>query len=148
MVRPAEMGERVVTSLDGRVTSTIIVRDDTSVVVRGVGREVYVLSKAKFEQGWDPKPIESPTANVDPVQQMLLSQGYREHRCKPSKRWIYKLTKDDMAKMPGSQFETNWGAIQVLKEGDHLAMPAPKENANELYFIPETALAGYCPDNK
>jgi hypothetical protein len=145
LIRKATRGECVETCVNGRITSELIVGDDESMVVRGpVFNELYVLSKEKFVANWQQTGsdiVENGCENAD-----LKRQGFKWHLPLPGNyKWIYKLKPSDLNRVPSGQFvfETSWGAIQSLRMGDHLAMPAPEECATEIWLVPSGVLQQY-----
>jgi len=140
MSRPGKMGERVVTWVNPRVISDVVIQDDTSMVVRAptMDRELYVLSQEKFLANWIPEPQELDLSN--PVNRLLAEKGFKHYRPKPNKKWTYAVKMEDMERIPTGCFRSSWGTMQPVQAGDFLAMP---ESANEIYLMPKEVLTCY-----
>merc|ERR1712137_1151116 len=123
--RPGVRGERVVTCVDGRVISDVVIEEDTSVVVRAKSAdcELYVLSREKFIDNYETSG-EVELGNA-PVKQILRSRGFQKYHPKPgSKKYVYEVTAEDVASVPDG-FCSAWGASQPLALGDFLVSPFP-----------------------
>jgi len=144
MARPARRGETVVTRVGDRVTSTVTVQDDYSMVVRAptVDREEYALSREKFEANWVVPGTDLVGSSHDV--NTLRSRGFRHYRPRPEKCvWVYKVTAEDFGSIPTGGFMTSFGVLQTFEAGDFLAMPAPEEKATEVYLMPPDAIGQY-----
>lgn len=141
LFRPAKLGERVVTCVQGEVTSDITVADEDSMVARGPAGELYVLAGSKFKNVYSPIGKELPEANGKDI--FLNSQGFRQYTRRPecSQRFLYKIVKDDLKAIPTGFFESQWGALQPVHEGDYLAMMAPAEKATDIWVAPAEVAA-------
>jgi hypothetical protein len=152
LIRPGRKGEHVVTVVNGRKTSEIVIEDDSSVVVRAstVDQEHYVLNNEKFLRSWE--AIGSDLEHLHNYHlsdkflqsqcKQLMARGFRLH--KPNrrmKRFVYQLEEHDMRLLPTSSFVSGWGATQPVKAGDFLAMPAPQ--ADEIYLMPAATISAY-----
>lgn len=141
MIRPGVRGERVVTCVNGRVLSEVLIADDTSMVIRAntESKELYVLSREKFEENWEPHGEDIKEGG---------NSKFRLHKPKPGiQKWIYKVTAADLELVPTGCFEAAWGAMQPLREGDFLAMPAPEERATEVYLMDPDCVSCYAPSD-
>lgn len=137
MIRPAKRGEHVVTRVGDRVTSEVDVLDDTSWVVKAptTHQEEYVLNQKKFEANWSTPGQE--LLQTSPNLKHLADLGFKTYWPKPGiLKWMYKLKQSDLDQLPSRNFMSAWGAIQPITLGDHLVMPYPKANAQEIYLIP------------
>jgi len=145
-LRPAKMGEEIVTVVGGNVESTNTVRDDTSYVACGkVDGEEYVLTKKDFEASYD----ESSATTIDPEAfgenqrenaGRLRDQGFLEYK---SKRmvWAKTMTREDMewfsfgdGPVAKSAFIAPWGEKMLVEEGDPIVMQYPLGNT-EIYRV-------------
>jgi len=141
-IRKAMLGESIVTCIDGRITSTQTVSDDTSFVVRGAQCELYVLSKEKMEAHYESTGSELPSKT--PIDKMLISQGFKHHRPKSGNgRLIYQLKASDLERIPNGTFHTAWGVPQTVKEGDSIAMAATSGTDKDIYHMPPLAAAEF-----
>jgi len=138
-IRLAIKGERIVTCVNGRVTSKIVVSDDTSYVVRGVQGELYVLTldrmKANYELAGTPLKIQTA------MDKLLVSQGFKQHMPMQNKKWIYKVKASDVEQLKNG-FQTSWGVVQIPKLGDYIVMTTGKR---ELYLLPEEGYSEFSP---
>lgn len=146
MIRPAKLGEHVVTRVAGRVIAETEVSDETSWVVKAPTshQEEYVLSQPKFEANW----CSDEAGEIDqstPQRKKLAEIGFKQYWPKPGiLKWMYKLNKEDLDLLPSRDFKSSFGAIQAMRVGDHLVMPYPKSNANEIYLMPgDTVVSCY-----
>jgi len=149
-LRPAKMGEEIVTVVGGKVESTNIARDDTSYVVCGkVDGEEYILTKKDFEASYD----ESSAAPIDPE---AFGEDQRENACRlrdegfldyKSKRmvWAKNMTREDMEwfcfgeglvvkGVVKGAFIAPWGEKMLVEEGDPIVMQYPLGNT-EIYRV-------------
>jgi len=145
LIRPGRLGERVVTCVQGRVISDVVIKDETSVVVRGSAfHELYTLTREKFEANWIVKGEEIEGSS--PKSRLLRSQGFRQHWPSPGiRRQFYEIAAEDLELVPRQAFLASWGAPQPLQEGDFLAVPAPAELASEIYLMPRAMICCYAP---
>merc|ERR1712050_333542 len=84
MARKAKRGERVVTIIDKRVTSDIVIDTDTHMVIQGpVYQELYALSKASFEGQYEDRAshaVSTESARVEQAKEKLLAtQGFQAY---------------------------------------------------------------------
>jgi len=141
LIRQGKRGERVMTVVNGRITSDVKIEDDTSMVVRAptVDQELYVLSRDKFEANWALPGQVIPDDCWENRQ--LSARGFMRYMPKPGIfRWIYEIELADVANVPTACFVSSWGAQQPLKQGDFLAMPATK---GEIYLMPVEVVCCY-----
>lgn len=152
LARQGSLGEHVKTVVGNRVTSDVVIKDTTSMVVRAPtsDQENYVLPKAKFEKSWltpgidlNPRELtgDGPQDLFMRSQARLLRQkGYRLYRPNPEMlRWVYTLTREDVeTHLSTGYFFASWGALQPVQVGDSLALPHPA--GDEVYLYPPEAL--------
>jgi len=149
MIRPGVRNERVVTCVNGRVTSDVTITDDTSMVVRAptVSQELYVLPREKFEENWEVEGKDIVGGTVGHTY-TCSSAGFKLHKPKPGiEKWIYKCTAADLELVPTGCFEASWGAVQPLREGDFLAVPATGTPAREIYLMDPDCVSCYAPSD-
>lgn len=144
MIRPAVKGEKIVTKVDGRVTSDVEVKDESSWVVRAptVHQEEYVLNQSKFDANWngDGEPPRELGHYTNPVE--LEKQGFKLHYPKLVLKWTYEIQAADLEFLPSRTLQTEWGAMQTVVSGDYLALPYPEAKGTEIYIMPQAVVKG------
>eukprot|EP00401_Gymnodinium_catenatum_P038045 CAMPEP_0117473482 /NCGR_PEP_ID=MMETSP0784-20121206/8794_1 /TAXON_ID=39447 /ORGANISM="" /LENGTH=722 /DNA_ID=CAMNT_0005267683 /DNA_START=57 /DNA_END=2225 /DNA_ORIENTATION=- len=143
-IRPGIKGEQVMTYVNGRVTSDVTIEDDDSFVVQAptVDRELYVLSRAKFEANWEQPGMDIAETSFQST--VLKSRGFKQYVPKKGNfKMLYEVREEDLDRMVVKSFMSAWGALQPITQGDFLAMPAPAERATEVYLMPRDVVGCY-----
>lgn len=135
--RDAIPGERIVTCVQGIVTSDLVIQGADSKVGKGSAGELYVLPGEKFRNLYQCPGADFPSTNGKDI--FLQAQGFRLYQRKPesSKRFIYEITKEDLQHVPTGFFESQWGVLQPMREGHYLATVAPAERAGDIWLVPD-----------
>lgn len=135
-MREGVIGEQISTCVNGRIMGHATITEEGSMVVRApVHQELYVLTRAQFEELYD--PVGKDIDDKDGINMMLVAQGFKVYTPKATNmKWVLKLTAEDMQKIPSGLFFAKWGAIQHVEAGDYVAMPAPEDKATEIYKLP------------
>jgi hypothetical protein len=140
MARDAELKERIYTRVHGRIISVKVVVDETDVVIRASEKNMYVVSRARFEKLYF-GPDEQEEVGPIGLQRMLSTQGFRNHKPRPENlRWAYKVREEDVQAMNVPKFMASFGSTQEVRVGDFLAIPC--NSPIEIYLMPAAILMG------
>lgn len=130
--RPARIGEKIRTIIDGDVVGKVDVRDETSMVIRqeSADRELYVLCKEKFSQHY--KGEGTDITEASPEFDALRERGFKWYERTGTVK-VYQVTDEDMEFVPSGQFEVPFSTTPLpLRAGDFLATPCPA--CDEVYL--------------
>eukprot|EP00927_Polykrikos_kofoidii_P023500 TRINITY_DN21638_c0_g1_i1.p1 TRINITY_DN21638_c0_g1~~TRINITY_DN21638_c0_g1_i1.p1 ORF type:complete len:1702 (-),score=242.33 TRINITY_DN21638_c0_g1_i1:568-5673(-) len=139
LARPARRDEEIHTIINGEVVSSVVVTDDTSMVVHAhsCDGEWYVLSAADFD-----KRYESPGKEIADKGHEFdtwRARGFKYHARKGMAR-ILQVTEPDMKFVVNGCFKAKDGSKQTLQVGDYLVVDYPdveeiyaSRNADQIY---------------
>jgi hypothetical protein len=156
IARPGNLGEQVISVVEGKVTSQRQIADTTTMVLRAntPDQELYALQKHVFERNYEVdgadlainEKMETMSEFTKRSTEQLIKKGFKLYRPRgDSCRWAYEVTEEDMKHIPTNCFQSAWdeSVLQPLRTGDILGMPAPESKATEIYWMPRHALTSY-----
>merc|ERR1712045_652145 len=107
-------------------------------------QELYALSWRNFESNYELPGMDiAENDSLDCVNsymtlsaKQMITRGFKLYRPnREKKRWVYKVTAEDMKEVPCRCFQAPWDATvhQPLRTVDILGMP---EDMREIYWMP------------